>query len=625
VPGPTAPNKKRNLNTKNPMRTILLFTIIASACGGSCLAATGFVQHNLVSDIAGIADKLDPCLVNPWGIVASPTSPLWISNNGTGLSTLYNGNGIASTLIVGIPGPATTQSPGTQCGKTALGPGAASGVIFNDTAAFLIGTSPASFIFSSEQGIIAGWNGAAGKTAAIMADRSAQGSVYKGLATATRSEGPLLYAADFGNGKVDVFDGGMNPLSLPNAFTDSSIPAGFAPFNIQNLGGSLYVTYAKQDANHHDDVAGPGNGYVDVYDLNGLLLQRLVAGGPLNSPWGMAMAPSTFGDFAGALLVGNFGDGSINAFDPASGRFLGALQNGTGAPISISGLWGLTFGNGSQPDPADAPVGGDVNILYFTAGIAGPDTVESHGLLGTLQPAPAILTDGVVNAASFSAIIAPGAFSAIFGSGLAATTRAWTTTDFADGKLPTQLDGVGVTIDGKPAYVYFVSPTQVDVITPADSATGPVAVTVMNNGVPSASANAQLQSVAPAFFSAGKYVVATHANGMLVAPSNFLPGSSPATQGETIAMYGTGFGATATAVDGQIATSPVNLAAPPTVTIGTASAVVTFAGRTGAGLDQINVTIPTGLPGGVMDVPVTANSGPASTRTGLLLTVQSGN
>jgi len=583
------------------------------------------VQHNLVSDIAGMADQLDPCLVNPWGIVASPTSPFWVSANGTGLSTLYNGNGVASSLMVGIPGPAGAQSPVSQCGKTSLGPGAPSGVIFNDTASFVVGASPAGFIFSSEQGVIVGWNGAAGKTGAIMADRSAQGSVYKGLAMATRSEGPLLYAADFGNGKVDVFDGNMNLLSLPGAFTDGSIPAGFAPFNIQNLGGSLYVTYARQNAEHHDDVAGPGNGYVDVYDLNGLLLQRLVAGGPLNSPWGMAIAPATFGDFAGALLVGNFGNGAINAFDPLSGRLLGALQDGSGAPISILGLWGLTFGNGSRPTPADAPAGGDANILYFTAGIAGPDTLESHGLFGTIQPAPALTTGGIINAASFSATIAPGAFSAIFGSGLAATTRTWATADFVSGKLPTRLDGVSVTIDGKAAYVYFVSPTQIDVIAAPDSASGPVSVVVTNNGVPSAAATAQLQSAAPAFFAVGKYVIATHADGSLVGPSNVLPGATPAAQGETIVIYGTGFGATKTAVDGLIVTSPVDVAAPPTVTIGSTPAVVKFAGLTGAGLDQINVTIPNGLVAtGVMDVPVSAVSGPAATQTGLLLTVQSG-
>jgi uncharacterized protein (TIGR03118 family) len=614
------------------MRKLILSAVIASAWASSCLAANKFVQHNLVSDISGLADKLDPCLINPWGIVASPTSPFWVSDNGTGLSTLYNGNGVAPNLIVGIPGPPSVTSAGMQCGNASLGPGAPTGVVFNDTTSFIVGAptgttagSPASFIFSSEQGVIAGWNGAAGKTGVVLADRSAQGAVYKGLAMATRSEGPLLYATDFGNGRVDVFDGNMTLLTLPGAFTDSSIPAGFAPFNIQNLGGTLYVTYAKQDAAHHDDVAGPGNGYIDVYDLNGLLLQQLIAGGPLNSPWGMAMAPVTFGDFAGALLAGNFGNGAINAFDPLSGRFLGALQDGSGAPISVKGLWGITFGNGSQPAAGGAPSGGDANILYFTAGIPGPDTVESHGLLGTLQPAPALLPGGIVNAASYSATIAPGAFSTIFGSGLAATTRAWTTTDFVNGKLPAQLDGVNVTIDGKAAYVYFVSPTQVDVISPPDSASGPVPVVVTNNGVAAAPITAQLQSAAPAFFNVGKYVIATHANGSLIGPAGFLPGATPASQGETIVLYGTGFGATKTAVDGLVVTSPVDLVAPPTVTIGNMSAVVTFAGLSGAGLDQINVTIPTGLVStGVMDLPVSAVNGAATTQTGLLLTVQSG-
>ena len=606
------------------MQKLILSAIIASVWSGSCFAATKFVQHNLVSDLPGMADKLDPCLVNPWGIVASPTSPFWISDNGTGLLTLYNGNGTPSPLAVSVPGPGSAQSPGTQCGQKPFGPGAPSGIIFNDTTAFMLGTSPANFILSSEQGVITGWNGPAGKTAVIMADQSAHGTVYKGLAIATRSEGPLLYAADFGNGKVDVYDGNMNLLSLPGAFTDSSIPAGFAPFNVQNLGGTLYVTYAKQDAAHHDDVAGPGNGYVDVYDLNGLLLQRLVAGGPLDSPWGLAMAPPTFGDFAGALLVGNFGDGWINAFDPVSGRYLGALQDGKGAPIAISGLWGLTFGNGSQAGTGAAPAGGDVNTLYFTAGIAGPDSVESHGLLGTLAPAPQVLTSGIVNAASFAPVIAPGGFAAIFGSGLAATTRTWTATDFINGNLPTQLDGVSVTIDGKLAYVYFISPSQIDVIAPPDSASGPVQVVVTNNGVPGPPENAQLQDVSPAFFAAGKYVLATHQDGTLIGLGNFLPGATPAAQNETIMLYGTGFGPTTTVVDGLVLSAPVDVVTPPTVTIGSTSAVVTFSGLISAGLDQINVKVPAGLVStGVMDVPISAVTGAATTQGNLFLTVKS--
>ena len=609
------------------MQKILLSGSLIFACAGWCGAVNKFVQHNLVSDITGMADHLDPCLINPWGIVATSTSPFWLSLNGSGLSGIYDGNGNVNALIVGVPGPAGTATPGQQCRSTAFGPGAPSGIIVNDTMAFLIGGTPATFIFSSEQGVIAGWNGAAGKSAAIMADRSAAGAVYKGLATATRSGGPLLYAADFGNGKIDVFDGQMNSLSLPGAFTDPSVPVGFAPFNITNLGGSLYVAYAKQDPNHHDDVARAGNGFVDVYDLNGILLQRLVSAGPLNSPWGMAIAPSGFGDFGGALLVGNFGDGAINAFDPVSGKFLGALQDGTGAAIHISGLWGLTFGNGSRANPGAAPSGGDASSLYFAAGIAGPDTVESHGLLGSIQPAPAITPNGVVNSASFLPQVSPGAFTTIFGKGLAATTRSWTAAELTNGQLPVQLDGVSVTMDGKPAYIYYVSPSQIDVIAPPDSNTDSVQVVVTNTGVASAPAMVPLQTAAPAFFSAGKYVIATHANGSLVGPANMLPGATPAVPGEVIVVYGTGFGPTSPAVDGLVLSSPANLAAAPAITIGGGTATVQFAGLSAAGLDQINLTIPAPPAGstGTIDLPIIAQAGTSSTQPGLLITVQFGN
>jgi uncharacterized protein (TIGR03118 family) len=604
------------------MRELLITVIVAFVSAGSCAAANQYVLHSLVSDLPGIADHLDPCLINPWGIVTSPTSPFWVSANGAGLSTVYDGNGVAASLIVAIPGSASAQNPGQQCGSTALGRGAPTGIVFNDTTAFLIGASPASFIFSTEQGVIAGWNGAAGKTAVILADRSSNGSVYKGLALATRSEGALLYAADFGNARVDVFDAAMNLQSLPGAFTDALIPAGFAPFNIQNLGGSLYVAYAKQDALHHDDVAGAGNGFVDVFDLNGLLLQRLVSGGPLNSPWGMTMAPAGFGDFGGDLLVGNFGDGAIDAFDPVSGRFLGALQENSGATIRVSGLWGLTFGNGSRANPSAAPAGGDAGTLYFAAGIPGPGTVESHGLLGAIQPGPVVTPNSVVNAASFSAAISPGAFTSIFGSGLAATTRTWAAADFIDGKLPVQLDGVSVTIDGKPAYVYYVSPNQIDVIVPADAASGPVPVVVTNNNhIESGPVTAQLQASAPAFFAAGEYAVATHANGSLV------NAATPARRGEIIVVYGTGFGATNPPVDGLVVSSPVNLVAPPAITIGSAPATVMFAGRSAAGLDQINVMIPD-LPAGssgVTNVPIAVQGGSSNRGAAIFVAIQPGN
>jgi len=609
------------------MRNLLLAGSIVFSFFGSCAAANKFVQHNLVSDIAGTADHLDPCLVNPWGIVSSPSSPFWVSANGTGLSTLYDGNGNASSLIVGIPGPAGVSGRSEQCGKTGFGLGAPSGVIFNDTMSFLLGATPATFIFSTEQGVIVGWNGAAGKAGVIMADRSAAGAVYKGLATATRSDGPLLYAADFGNGRVDVFDGNMNLVSLPGAFRDPAIPTGFAPFNIENLGGSIYVAYAKQDPDHHDDVAGAGNGYLDVYDLNGLLLQRLVAGNPLNSPWGMALAPAGYGDFGGALLVGNFGDGRINAFDAVTGNLLGVLRDSADAPIQIPGLWGLLFGNGSRSNPGGVPAGGDASTLYFTAGIAGPDTIESHGLLGAIQLAPSIKTGGAVNAASFlngSKTIAPGTITAIFGSGLAATTRAWAAADFVNGQLPFQIDGVSVAINGKPAYVSYVSPSQINVIAPADSATGPVPVVVRNNNVTSEPITAELQVSAPAFFLFDRYALATHADGSLVGPPDVIPGATPARPGEVIAVYGTGFGPTNPPVDGLLVSEPANFVMAPSVTIGGTPAEVTFAGRIQAGLDQLNVTIPAPAAStGTSEVPISAAVVSSTTQSGVLITVQS--
>jgi uncharacterized protein (TIGR03118 family) len=604
-------------------RKIILVGILVSASASLCPAANVFFQHNLVSDLAGMADVVDPCLVNPWGIVASPTSPFWISDNGTGLSTLYNGNGAVTPLVVAIPGPAGAAAPGQKCGAAPLGPGAPTGNVYNDTTSFLIGTAPASFIFASEQGVIVGWNGSVGQTGAILQDRSATGAVYKGLALATRSEGPLLYAANFNAGTIDVFDGSMNAVTLPGGFTDSSIPAGFAPFNIQNLNGSLYVTYAKQDAKRHDDVAGPGNGYIDVYDLNGLLLRRLVSAGPLNSPWGLAMAPASFGDFGGALISGNFGDGTINAFDPTTGKFLGSLQDRTGKPIHISGLWGLSFGNGARANAAAAASGGDASFLYFAAGIAGPDTVESHGLLGTIGAGPAILANGVLNAASFGGSVSPGSFASIFGSGLAATTRSWGNADFVNGKLPVQLDGVSVTIDGAPAYVYFVSPGQINVLVPADATQGSVPVVVTNSGTVSASGTVKMQSVAPALFvTGGKYAIATHANGSLVGPAT---PATPAHPGETIVIYGTGFGPTSPDETGLVVTAAVPIGTMPTVTIGGQAATVVSASLILAGVYQINVTVPALAAGATAsDFPLTMSSGAFATQANLFVTLQAG-
>jgi uncharacterized protein (TIGR03118 family) len=345
-----------------------------SALPHLALAQTNsYLQHNLISDLPGIADITDSNLVNPWGVAASATSPFWISNNHSGTATVYNSNGqpfpAASPIVVAIPAPDGTD------------PGAISGQVFNSTTGFAVATGkPASFIFATEDGTITAWNSGVDAThGVIKVDNSTAGAVYKGLALATADSGPRLYAANFNAGTVDVFDTNFAPVMRAGAFTDPNIPFGFAPFNIQNLGGRLYVTYAKQDDQQHDDVAGPGNGFVDIYDLNGTLLQRLISGAPLNSPWGLAMAPASFGAFSNALLVGNFGSGTIAAFDPATGAPLGTLQDKLGNPIALQGLWALQFGNGGN--------GGVADTLYFTAGIAGGGAREDHGLFGSLQAA----------------------------------------------------------------------------------------------------------------------------------------------------------------------------------------------------------------------------------------------
>ena len=350
------------------MRTRLLSLLpLGLLAVSSPAAAQHYAQTNLVADEAGKASFTDAHLVNPWGLVSSATSPWWVANNGTLSSTLYDGNGVARALVVSIPGPPT-------------------GTVFNGGTGFVVrsgaASGPARFIFATEDGKIAGWNPAvpaAGSTQAIVgSDQSARGAVYKGLAIATTAAGDFLYATDFHNGAVDMFDSSFN---LVGSFTDARLPHGYAPFGIQTIGGTvLYVTFARQDKARHDDVPGKGRGFVDAFDTSGALIQRIASRGSLNAPWGIALAPATFGAFAGDLLIGNFGDGKINAFDPvASGpqgqlHSKGQLLTATCAPLVIDGLWALQFGNGTGSGSKDA--------LYFTA---GPEE-ESHGLFGNLVP-----------------------------------------------------------------------------------------------------------------------------------------------------------------------------------------------------------------------------------------------
>jgi len=323
-------------------------------------------QYNLISDIPGVAEHTDPNLVNPWGMAYGPDTPFWIADNHTGVSTVYDGNGFETRTAVTIP----TAPGGTP-------PASPTGIVFNSTTDFIVGPNqPAHYIFATEDGTISGWN--AGAAAVLTADLSASGAVYKGLALGSSGGENYLYAADFGLGRVDVFDAGFNPVALAGSFSDPTLPVGFAPFNIQNIGGRLYVTYALQDADAHDDVSGRGNGYVNVFDPNGVFLKRFASRGPLDSPWGVVLAPPGFGGYDGALLIGNFGDGRINAFNPATGGFLGDLHDPCGTPISIDGLWGLIFGNGGKA--------GDPHTLFFTAGIPYNGNVEDHGLFGSITP-----------------------------------------------------------------------------------------------------------------------------------------------------------------------------------------------------------------------------------------------
>ena len=334
-------------------------------------ASRFYQQRNLVSDGAAPADLLDTNLVNAWGLVSGPTTPWWISDNGKGRSTLYSVGSGTIPLVVRVPG--------------AMGqPAAPTGVVFNGGTGFVVnngaGTGPARFIFASEDGTISGFRGV---PVVIAVDNSASGAVYKGIAIDNATAGTLLYASNFHAGTVDVFDDHFIPVHLAGSFTDPALPAGYAPFGIQNIGGTIYVTYALQDADKHDDVAGEGHGFVDAFDTGGNLIRRVASRGELNSPWGLALAPADFGSFSNDLLVGNFGNGRVHAFDPGglegNGEFQhrGSLQSAEGRPIAIDGLWALGFGKGAGNN-------GPTNTLFFTA---GPDG-EQHGLFGTLVAAP---------------------------------------------------------------------------------------------------------------------------------------------------------------------------------------------------------------------------------------------
>jgi len=355
------------------LSSIVLGAFVASCGGGSDNSMTtppptmtsAYATTALVADqsTAGAAHT-DTNLVNAWGLAFNPTAFVWVANNGTSTSTLYDGNGVPQTLIVAIPA-------GTG------GAAAPTGIVYNGSTDFKVtqngvtGASP--FIFVGEAGTVSGWSPTVNRTNAVTAVDTGGNSVYKGLAIASYSGANYLYAADFHNNKVDVYDANWQKATLPGSFTDPGLPTGYAPFGIQAIGDRIYVAYAQRETAGNDEVKGAGLGVVDVYDTGGTMVKRLTSGGALNAPWGIAMAPANFGDFSNDILVANFGDGKINAYNPTTGAFVGTLSKADKTPIVIDGLWGIAFGNGVNSQPT--------NTLFYTAGPGD----EAHGLYGRID------------------------------------------------------------------------------------------------------------------------------------------------------------------------------------------------------------------------------------------------
>lgn len=323
-------------------------------------SSTRYDEVRLVSDQASdSAAQTDPNLKNPWGIAISGTGAFWLSANGTGTSTIYDRTG--ATLLAAVQIPALGALTGNP-----------TGIVYNSTSDFKIALTgeTSKFIFATTQGSIAAWSSSS--TAITVANRSMAGASYTGLALAADSGANYLYAADFKNARIDVYDKDF-ALVEGKAFTDSTMPAGYAPFNVRYINGKLYVLYAKQNSTETGDVKGAGNGYINVFNTNGTLASRFASQGNLNSPWGIAAAPAGFGVTEGAILVANFGDGHINAFD-TKGTLLGTLKDSAGNDVAIDGLWDITFPVNGQP-------AGDQNQLFFSAGTAN----ETHGLFGYLK------------------------------------------------------------------------------------------------------------------------------------------------------------------------------------------------------------------------------------------------
>src|SRR5271170_4876766 len=364
----------------NMKKAFLLFGLLTTLAIPSGLWAqqAGYSQTNLVSNTAGVAATTDSQLLNPWGISVLPGQDFWIADNNSGVSTLYDQNGKKDTgLIVAIPG--ASSNPNGNCS-----PGCPTGTVANASGSYFSGGS---FIFDTEDGLVVYWNGSS-NTAIIGKDNSASGAVYKGLALL----GTNLLAANFNSGKVDVYDSNYSLTSLGGTFTDPNLPAGFAPHGIHVIGSQIYIAYAMQDTPKHDAVPGVGVGQVDIFDTTGNFVSTFVAAGAknnLNAPWGVVQAPASFGTFANDILVGNFGDGTISAFD-TTGKFLGQVTNSSGSVLVNPGVWDMVFGAGGTGNPG---------TLYFTAGGSAnqpnfPSGGSATSVFASLVPATAVTTPG---------------------------------------------------------------------------------------------------------------------------------------------------------------------------------------------------------------------------------------
>lgn len=533
-----------------------------------------YLQHNLVSNIAGVGDVTDPNLVDPWGLSFSAAGPFWVSNHLSGTSTLYSGNGAITALVVTIPP-----------GKTGGTIGKPTGQVVNGSTQFLLQNgNKASFIFDTEDGTISAWN--TGSLAQVMVDNSTNGAVYKGLAINSSTTAPLIYAANFNSGKIDVFNGTFSATTVPGGFTDPNLPAGFAPFNIWNVGGQLYVMYAKQDSTKTLDVAGAGNGFVDVFDFNGNLVKRLISNGVLNSPWGVAIAPANWGAFGGALLIGNFGDGRINAFDATTGNLLGTLQDSNGNQIAIAGLWAIAFGgNGARSD---------ANTLYFLAGVPTGSTTK-RGILGSIAP-PAAITAIYNSAGGQSTAIAPGEIVSIVGQTVGPAPLVSGTIP-ANGTVASTLGGSSVTFNNVPAPILYTSGVVTNVIVPYGVAGSTSASVVLKTGGQTTAAF----TIPVAASVPGIFALNGGGTGQAVAFNQDLTlnsASNAAAKGSVLVLFATGEGVTTPAsLDGAVTNSDIfrEPSLPVSLKIDGQTAQVIYAGSAPgsvAGVMEVEAIVP---------------------------------